>query len=522
MQESTMFPIHHILPQSLAGHHTLGVIGNRFNVDGIKNLMALPPRQNPAQELTSSPHTGGHVGSYSKIFCKFLVGLQSHPSFAAAQAGDSAARDQLNAELNRFVGAAKHALARGHLLANSPSGMTPENANKRNEDWFANWEAYAKDHWDSIQQVQETVDQLYDAGRREGALYWPILSPDGTLSLADKIAISQRYLRDTPISQQFTVVGPVPDLPGLVPPVVNTQLPGFIPPPLGDLNRPEGFTPGNPLLSYGVPGFPAINPQAFGQLPPTTAIPQDPLVLKFDPATGAPLPFSERSPILDPDPPLGGSPPASLYAGAGLATLAVLVPEFLPLWARMGAAALTASVPGLASAGAGGGGVFSTGTLPYDPFRSGQASANGSDVGYVAGATSAQWPREDMRVDQGSTAMRPMDAPKPEASSSVTAVAPDEVRRLTRVNASNAGSVFTSGSAPVPYLPSTEFNDRFGSWSMPTAGRPQQASRPIGAFADEPSYLVPPPIFGADAPVNTHNDAQEWFSRWIGPLLRSE
>jgi hypothetical protein len=38
---------------------------------------------------------------------------------------------------------------------------------------------------------------------------------------------------------------------------------------------------------------------------------------------------------------------------------------------------------------------------------------------------------------------------------------------------------------------------------MPTADRPQQASRPIGAFADEPSYLVPPPIFGADAPVNT-------------------
>ncbi|MEZ2146471.1 hypothetical protein AAE026_29915 [Bradyrhizobium sp. DN5] len=102
-------------------------------------------------------------------------------------------------------------------------------------------------------------------------------------------------------------------------------------------------------------------------------------------------------------------------------------------------------------------------------------------------------------------------------------VAPENARRLTRVNESNAGSVFTSGSAPVPYLPSTEFNERFGSWAVPTAksGQPQP-SKPIGMFADEPSYLIPPPIFGVDGPGNPRKDAEEWFSRWIWPLLPPE
>jgi hypothetical protein len=112
------------------------------------------------------------------------------------------------------------------------------------------------------------------------------------------------------------------------------------------------------------------------------------------------------------------------------------------------------------------------------------------------------------------------DVPEVPLASSAAAVAPAEVRRLTHANSSNAGSVFTSGSAPIPYLPSTEFSDRFGNWALPSAdGRPPQVSRPTGVFADEPSYLIPPPIFGADDPRNPRNDAEEWFSRWIRPLF---
>jgi len=117
---------------------------------------------------------------------------------------------------------------------------------------------------------------------------------------------------------------------------------------------------------------------------------------------------------------------------------------------------------------------------------------------------------------------QPPSVPDAAVPSAAGAVAPEEVRRLTRVNASNAGSVFEAGSSPVPYLPSPEFNDRFGNWSMPTEGLPQQASRPVGAFNDEPSYVIPPPIWGSEDPGNPQNDAEEWFSRWIRPLLRQE
>ncbi|MCP3367841.1 hypothetical protein [Bradyrhizobium cajani] len=534
-----MLHIHHILPQSLAGHFTLKVLGNRFSLNGIKNLMGLPSNEQAAQELGSSPHTGGHLGSYSKIFCKFLGELQAHPSFVAAQEGNTAAVDQLDAELSGFLGAAKHALAKGHLLANTPLGMTPENANKRIEDWYANWRTYANENRDSIQHMQDTADRLYTAGQREGALRVPLLFPDATLSLADRIAILERYRSSPHISQHFAVVGPVPDLPGLVAPVIDARLPGFIPPSPGDLNRPEGFSP-SPHQAYGLPGFPAVDPQGFGQLPPTPVTPRDPLVLRFDPATGAPQPFSGPSPILDPDPPSADMPPPALYGVAGIAALGAAAPELLPLLGILGAIGSAGMLPARAagaesSAERGAEGVFSSGTTPYNAFasRNPAPQSGGSSLGLVPG-----WPAEDSSPEPehastfadrfgswtdtpaGTQPAQPSNAQQMPDAPAAGAVAPEEVRRLTRVNASNASNVFTSGTAPVPYLPST---DRFGNWIVPTTdGRPPPTSKPIGAFADEPSYLIPPPIFGVDGAGNPHNDAEEWFSRWIRPLIRSE
>jgi len=331
--------------------------------------------------------------------------------------------------------------------------------------------------------------------------------------------------------RQLENICTVPDLPGLVPPFVNTRLPGLIPPSLEGIDEPEGFTPGNPLLTYGLPGFPATNPQGLGQLPPTTGVAEDPLVLKFDPATGWPLPFSERSPTLDPGAPSHATPPAGLYMGAGLAAAAVLAPELLPVWARMGVAGLAASAPTLATAGTDGGGVFSTGAPPYDPFNRDQRSS------YVGGLDARPWSTEDAKTiatplvmdhrgNQDETSEGPTEQPQALQSgvSRLSAsVAPEDVRRLARVNETNAGNVFTTGSAPVRYLPSTAFDERFGSWTVPPAGGQQpQPSKPIGVFADEPSYLIPPPIFGVDGPVNRHSDGEEWFSRWIRPLLPPE
>lgn len=524
-----MIQIHHILPQIFAGHFTLKVLGNRFNLNGIKNLMALPSDLQAARELGSSPHTGGHLASYNKIFCKFLGVLESHPSFAAAQEGDTAAIDELDAEMSNFLAAAMHALARGHLLTNTPLGMTREDASKLIEDWYANWRTYAEENRESIRQMHETVDQLHAASQWDDALRAPILLPDGTRSLADKIAILARYRKGSPISQHFTAVGPVPDLPGLVPPFVDTRLPGFIPPSLEGVIKPEGFAPSNPLVTFGSPGFPVPSPewQRAMQLPPSTALPPEPQVLQFHPETGQPLTYlSNGSHVLGPPaPPDRGS---ALLMGAGvLGTGVLMIPGLEGLGAAIlsGAAAAALTRPAFSANGPNAtnvadGSVFTKGAAPYNPFdlsspaddpkaaRPGTfADRFGSWINSPAGAVPAQ------------TSNTPEAPPAPAAG----AVAPDEVRRLTRVNEANAASVFSSGSEPVPYLPSPEFNDRFGNWTVPSAdGRPAQTSRPIGVFADEPSYLIPPPIFGVESSGNAHNDAEEWFSRWIRPMLGRE
>jgi len=526
----SIFQIHHILPQALAGHLTLKVLGDRFNLNGIRNLMDLPSNEQAARELGSSPHTGGHLGSYSKIFCKFLRKLQSHPSFAAAQEGDTAAVDQLDAELNRFLGTAKYALSKGHLLTNTPLGMTKEDGNKSIEEWYENWETYNDNNRDGIQQMLDTVDQLHAASQWEGALRAPVLLPDSTLSLADKLAIIGRYTQGSPISQHFEAVGSVPHLPGFVHPVIDARLPGFIPPPLEGVDKPEGFAPSNPLSTYGLPGFtvPSAEARRAMQLPPSTAVPPGPQVLQFHSETGQPLTrLSDGSQVLGPPP----APPdrgSALLMGAGvLGAGALMTPGLQGLGAGIlaGGVAAALSRPAFSAntssaTTAADGSVFAKGAAPYNPFDS------------VRPADESNAARPSTFVDRfgswietpaGAVPAQTSNAPGAPPAPAAEAVAPDEARRLTRVNEANAGSVFSSGSAPIPYLPSTEFNDRYGSWTVPTGdGRPTQTSRPMGVFADEPSYLIPPPIFGVDSSGNSRNDAEAWFSRWIRPMLRQD
>lgn len=529
-----MFQDHHVLAQKFAGHPVIRLLGERFNRDAIRNLIALPSRQPLATELSSSPHTGGHLGTYYKGFCEHLKELKTSPRFAAASAGDARALDEVASEVNALVAAAKYALANGHLFPNTPKGMTPKEANDENNKWFSNWRKYAEDNAEQIRQMQETVDQFHNAGQRYAALHFPLLSPTSDLSMAERIEILKRFPKGSPISLQFTAVGAVPGLPGLVPPFVNTRLPGFIPPSLEGANEPEGFTPSNPLLTYGLPGFP-VPPSGWRrlmQVPPSVAMPPEPQVLQFHSETGQPLTrLSDGSQVLGPQaPPDQGS--ASLMGAAVLGTGAMMIPGVQGLGAALLAGSTVAALtrpafPATISSDAkvADGSVFSNGAAPYKPF----------DVNVPVQRLDDGWgdplePSASTFADRFGNwtdtpagtmpAQNVQQAPTPPAAG---AVAPEEVRRLTRVNATNASSVFTSGSAPVPYLPSTEFDDRFGSWSKPTGeGRAQQANMPIGAFADEPPYIIPPPIFGVDDPGYPRNDAEEWFARWIRPLLRPE
>lgn len=548
-----MFPIHHVLPQHLASHRVINFLANRFDIEGIRNRMALPATQELSELLKSSPHTGGHLGSYYKGFSDYLNKVNRSDEFKAGVAGRQWQLDNVVSDLNKLLAAAKYAQANGHLFANTPTGMTPEQANEANKRWFSNWRNYAEDNEDPIRQMQDTVDQLNASGKLDGALHWPILSPTSALSLADRIEIMKRFPDGSPITQHFTAVGPVPTLPGLGRSFVDTRRPGFNPIPPGDLNQPEGFTSSNPLPIYGPRGLPALDPdwQRIGQPPPSTAAPSMPQILQFHPETGQQMFMSDGSPMMGPNPyemprdPADPSPLLGLGIFAGAMAAPFLLPT-LPAWVwtlgALGGAGIAAGSSAVAEPrNNSSGGVFAAGAPPYNPFGPGGASSANSNGSQPFGTLSGAQPLTGNTLDQETvrsgtfsdrfgnwpgtaaiaTSSQPLGKPEAPAAPAAGVAVPEEVRRLTRANVSNAGSVFDSGSAPVPYLSSPEFDDRFGNWRVKEK-RPQQVSSPVGTFADEPGYVIPPPIWGLEASAKPRNDAEEWFSRWIQPLLRQD
>jgi hypothetical protein len=539
-----MLQMHHVLARLLARHPVISALDGRINSETVRNLMTLPSRQPLSSAFNSSPHTGGHLGTYYKGFRDYLTEVEKSPRFGAGLAGDTRALDETAADLNQLLSAAKYALANGHLLANTPMGMTREAANEANRNWFTNWRQYAADNAAQIHRMQETIDQLSNSGQWEAAQHWPILSPTESLGLAERIEMLGRSAKGSPISLHFTAADPVPDLPGLVLPSVDARLPGFIPPFFEGADR-QDFTASNPLLTYGLEGFPILPPdwQRLMQVPPSVAMPAEPQVLQFHPETSQPFTFSDGSPVMGPQ--AAPDEGEALLMGAALLGVGAMM---VPGWQSLGTALLTGLTaaaltrPAFSSTASSvakaADGVFRNGATPYDPFGASLSSLHGhneaGDSHRPSGVLQTERRLVGSEPDRDSSfadrfggwtgaprdIVSAQDAAVGPPASGAGAVAPEEVRRLTRANASNAGSMFTSGTAPVRYLPSTEFNDRFGSWTRPTAdGRPLQTSRLIGTFADDPSYLIPPPIFGLDDPNNTRNDAEEWFSRRIRPLL---
>lgn len=166
-----MFQNHHVLAQYFASHPVIYFLADRFNPDAISNRMFLPSRQGLATDLSSSPHTGGHLGTYYDGFRDYLERVKRSQSYAAALAGDRRELDEVASDVNALVAAAKYALANGHLFANTPTGMTSEETNAANQKWFGDWRKYAADNQAQIQQMQETVDQLSNAGQADAALH---------------------------------------------------------------------------------------------------------------------------------------------------------------------------------------------------------------------------------------------------------------------------------------------------------------------------------------------------------------
>ena len=547
----SIFSDHHIIPERCRDHSAFrGIDKQTFDIDSPANRIYLPANRELAAKLNVSPHPGGHVGPYKSFVCKKLDQIAKIES-----------PEERLAEIKTLIDAMRVGFLNGHLYPNVPIDKTREDV----VEWIEKIVTHPKAYRDQYPDLLRTIGDIERRGAGAGQdhlIKWLLYldHPERQKLIDEAIARNRdvnvtagnRDLRGTNWSK-FEVFDPssyIRHIPGIAPvnPSDFPPLSGYNSPSLAGLNEQEGFARSDPRFIRALPPFPQLDPneQQIGRLPPTTAAPSDPLVLQSDPHSGVTNPYYENplaggaSPERDLLPWLAGS--AAVLAAPTLLAAPSLLSWLLGVGGILAvarAANAEVSSPGTTEgATAPSGGVFSTEAPAHDTIGNGfrvddGASSRGSSAsstfGRQPGATSSIDPKTIVSAfaDRfGNWANTPDGSVPAENVDNVPdtpphgTVAPENVRRLTRTNESNAGSVFTSGSAPVPYLPSTEFNERFGNWTVPIAGSGRsQPSKPTGFFADEPSYFVPPPIFGVVNPDNSHSDAGEWFSRWIRPLL---
>ncbi|MBR0723796.1 hypothetical protein [Bradyrhizobium manausense] len=496
-----------------------------------------------------SPHPGGHDPLYYGAVSRTLdrIAEYADPDIRAA-------------EIEALIDAMSAGFVNGDLYTNVPIGKTREEVDRLIRSVVDEYATYRADNLNVVQAIRDLEQRGAKAGHGHLGKWSAILGNTKREKLLSEairqnprvnITSGNNELDGTPWQQEFMAADDSFRIPGSEPanPNHDPQLPGFIPAPLAEF-APEGFTRSDPRLVDGLSGFPAAGPdwQRIGQLPPSTAAPSDPLVLKFDPMTGAPLPYQDNPLMRDPgsESSVGQDALPWLLGGAALGVAAPFILPTLPAWAWTLGALGTAGVAAGSSARAQptndfSGGVFAVGAPPYNPFSPKDTSSSNGKASQLLGAqpgipllTGNALDQETIRAGTFhdrfgnwpgtavvATPPQPSKEPEEPAASVAGPAAGGEVRRLARVNASNAGSVFDSGSVPVPYLPSSEFNDRFGNWRMGEQ-RFHQVSSPVGMFADEPGYVIPPPIWGLEASANPRSDAGDWFSRWIQPLLRQD
>lgn len=535
-----------MIPQSFSGHDAFRGIDKRtLGVEFYANGIYLPVDYRLAGGMGISPHPGGHSELYYEAVKCALDRISEDPE-----------ADIRAAKIRALMDAMRIGFDKGELYTNVPVGGTLEGLRQGIESVIKDNEAYLKANPDLHQDLRDREQRGLEIGYDHLPLWSAILGHARREELLDKaveqdpqnITARNRHLGGTRYSK-FAPVDDIFQIPPSTPanPADAPLPPPFFPPFLQWLDEPEGFTRSDPRFAGGPPPSQAPNPneQRLGQLPPTTAMPPPPQVLQFNNETGDLLKFSDGSPVVGPDPynlPHDPGDAPAVLRGMALFGAAIAAPALWPLLPAL------APILGLGLAGATAARAEPTGNMK-DGSSAAETSPNArfnpnDNVSNDHDRPPGSWPATSEAAatpfDQGSTdtgtfvdrfgnwldtpggTMPDHDVQVPTAPAAAGAAAPEELRRLTRVNASNAGGVFTSGSAPISYLPSTEFNDRFGHWTTPTAyGQPPQMGRPTRTFADEPGYIVHPPIFGTDDPGDARDGAKQWFSRWIGPLLRS-
>ena len=532
----SIFAFHHMIPQQFADHEAFrGIDKQTFGVYSLANGIYLPVTYQLAAEMGVSAHPGGHMPLYYGAIECVLDRIANIPE-----------PDVRAAKIRTLMDAMRIGFDNGDLYTNVPIGKTMEEVKKGINDVIKASEEYVKGYPDSLQRIRDKEQTSLQTGQDHLPLWSAILSNPRREELTIEairsnpnlnITSGNKHLRGTP----FAKFAPVDD-DFRVPPTTSVNpadipsSPPFFPPFLGWLNEPEGLTRSDPRFMGLLPPSSAPNPdeRRLGQLPPSIAMPPPPQVLQFNSETGDLLKFSDGSLLTGPDPHNMPRDPAdrpAVLGGMSLFAAAMAAPALLPLLpalapiAALGLLGATAargepaggekdrlSRPGPNDMPSAGNGSLATGSGPAASQAAGQPLDQAPTTADVFDDRFGHWTVTPSGItpDLSGNAQNPPIA---------GAAKLEEVQRLSGVNASNADSAFASGSTSVPHFPPADFNDRYGGWRVQMGASQPQSSKPIGVFADEPSYLIPPPIFGVDGSRSSSNDAEEWFSRWIRPLL---
>ncbi|RTM12658.1 MAG: hypothetical protein EKK33_15330 [Bradyrhizobiaceae bacterium] len=533
----SIFAFHHMIPQRFADHEAFrGIDAQTFGVYSLANGIYLPVNYQLAAEMGVSAHPGGHMPLYYDAIKCVLDRIANIPE-----------PDVRAAKIRTLMDAMRIGFNNGDLYTNVPIGKTMEEVKKGINDVIKDNEKYVKGYPDSLQRIRDEERTSLQTGQDHLPLWSAILgnsrreeltleaiksNPNLNVTSGNKDLSGTPFAKFAPVDDDFRVPPTTSANPADIP-----SPPPLFPPFLGWLNEPEGFTRNDPRFMGQLPPSSAPNPdeRRLGQLPPSMPMPPPPQVLQFNSETSDLLKFSDGSLLTGPDPHNMPRDPAdwpAVLGGMSLFGAAMAAPALLPLLpaaapiVALGLLGATAargepaggekdrlSRPDPNDMPSAGNGSLATGSGPVASQAAGKPFDQAPTTADVFDDRFGHWTVTPSGImpDLSGTAQNPPIA---------GAAKLENVQRLSGVNASNANSAFASGTAPVPYLPPADFNERFGSWAMPTApsGQPQ-SSKPIGVFADEPSYLIPPPIFGVDGSRNSSKDAEEWFSRWIRPLL---
>ena len=350
---------HHIIPKRFARHPAL----DGMDINDPSNLIYLPRSTQLAAEMGISSHPGGHLVSYYAVG-KVLDEI--------AKISDSVRRQ---AEIRNLQDAMRLGLANGDLYANDPG--TGADTVAINRKLLADHNRYLAVRPNQRQRLRDLEQRGVDGGNPNLGKFSAIAgNPEREKRLSDEIASNRgvnitegnKDLRGTLWQPKFAAIDSIPYVsrtPGFTPvsPKDFPALPGSPPLSPNDLNRPEGYTRIDPLLSFGSPGLPLPDPdwQRRWQLPPSTAKPPDAQVLQFHSETGQPLRFlSDLSPVTGPAAPVDGD--AALWAGmAVLGAGALLIPgvDVAAIGAALlaGATAATVARPAFGAAASSGAGI---------------------------------------------------------------------------------------------------------------------------------------------------------------------